>query len=40
MLTWSARGFGDSTGEIGLNDPAYEVKDVSRLVDWLASAPR
>ncbi|MFD9486023.1 alpha/beta fold hydrolase [Streptomyces sp. NPDC059991] len=39
VLTWSARGFGDSTGEIGLNDPAYEVKDVSRLVDWLARRP-
>ncbi|MCS0638619.1 alpha/beta fold hydrolase [Streptomyces sp. LP05-1] len=37
VLTWSARGFGASTGRIGLNDPAYEVKDVSRLIDWLAT---
>ncbi|MCT4356180.1 alpha/beta fold hydrolase [Streptomyces sp. Je 1-79] len=36
VLTWSARGFGASTGQIGLNDPAHEVKDVQRLVDWLA----
>uniref|UniRef100_A0AAU2K068 Alpha/beta fold hydrolase n=1 Tax=Streptomyces sp. NBC_00049 TaxID=2903617 RepID=A0AAU2K068_9ACTN len=39
VLTWSARGFGRSGGRIGLNDPAYEVKDVSRLVDWLATRP-
>ncbi|MET9802809.1 alpha/beta fold hydrolase [Streptomyces sp. NPDC006368] len=39
VLTWSARGFGASTGRIGLNDPAYEVKDVSRLIDWLARRP-
>ncbi|MFD3539062.1 alpha/beta fold hydrolase [Streptomyces sp. NPDC058662] len=39
VLTWSARGFGRSGGRIGLNDPAYEVKDVSRLIDWLAARP-
>ncbi|MEE1939403.1 CocE/NonD family hydrolase [Streptomyces sp. TRM 70361] len=39
VLTWSARGFGDSTGRIGLNDPEHEVADVSRLVDWLAKRP-
>ncbi|GGT28611.1 alpha/beta fold hydrolase [Streptomyces purpureus] len=39
VLTWSARGFGSSTGRIGLNDPAHEVKDVQRLVDWLAKRP-
>ncbi|MFJ4337460.1 alpha/beta fold hydrolase [Streptomyces sp. NPDC088915] len=39
VLTWSARGFGASTGEIGLNDPDREVKDVSRLIDWLAGRP-
>ncbi|WP_327323680.1 alpha/beta fold hydrolase [Streptomyces sp. NBC_01210] len=39
VLTWSARGFGDSTGKIGLNDPDFEVKDVSRLIDWLAERP-
>ncbi|MEU0333246.1 CocE/NonD family hydrolase [Streptomyces sp. NPDC006193] len=40
VLTWSARGFGRSTGKIGLNDPDGEVADVSRLVDWLAAQPR
>ncbi|MFD7441350.1 alpha/beta fold hydrolase [Streptomyces sp. NPDC059909] len=39
VLTWSARGFGASTGRIGLNDPDHEVKDVSRLIDWLAKRP-
>ncbi|RDG36995.1 alpha/beta fold hydrolase [Streptomyces corynorhini] len=39
VLTWSARGFGKSTGRIGLNDPEHEVKDVSRLIDWLAKRP-
>ncbi|MFI5979691.1 alpha/beta fold hydrolase [Streptomyces sp. NPDC051555] len=39
VLTWSARGFGRSGGKIGLNDPDHEVKDVSRLIDWLATRP-
>ncbi|MFG2874878.1 alpha/beta fold hydrolase [Streptomyces sp. NPDC048337] len=39
VLTWSARGFGRSGGRIGLNDPEHEVKDVSRLIDWLATRP-
>ncbi|MFD9318173.1 alpha/beta fold hydrolase [Streptomyces sp. NPDC060053] len=40
VLTWSARGFGKSTGKIGLNDPKGEVADVSRLIDWLATQPQ
>ncbi|MFJ9035714.1 alpha/beta fold hydrolase [Streptomyces sp. NPDC102406] len=39
VLTWSARGFGGSTGKIGLNDRDGEVADVSRLIDWLADRP-
>lgn len=39
VLTWSARGFGKSSGKIGLNDPEGEVADVSRLIDWLADRP-
>ncbi|MFJ8658822.1 CocE/NonD family hydrolase [Streptomyces sp. NPDC093795] len=39
VLTWSARGFGASTGQIGLNDPDHEVKDARGLVDWLAGRP-
>ncbi|MEU5738050.1 alpha/beta fold hydrolase [Streptomyces tendae] len=40
VLTWSARGFGKSTGKIGLNAPDGEVADVSRLIDWLAAQPQ
>jgi ABC-2 type transport system ATP-binding protein len=40
VLTWSARGFGRSTGKVGLNDPKGEVADVSRLIDWLAKQPQ
>ncbi|AYC41119.1 Daunorubicin/doxorubicin resistance ATP-binding protein DrrA [Streptomyces griseorubiginosus] len=40
VLTWSARGFGRSTGKVGLNDPGAEVKDVSKLIDWLAKQPQ
>ncbi|WP_328364201.1 CocE/NonD family hydrolase [Streptomyces sp. NBC_00445] len=40
VLTWSARGFGKSTGKVGLNDPKAEVADVSRLIDWLAEQPQ
>ncbi|MEU6376648.1 alpha/beta fold hydrolase [Streptomyces sp. NPDC046909] len=39
VLTWSARGFGKSTGKVGLNDPKAEVADVSGLIDWLAKQP-
>jgi len=35
VLAWSARGFGHSTGQIGLNDPDREVADASRLIDRL-----
>ncbi|MFG1876073.1 alpha/beta fold hydrolase [Sphaerisporangium sp. NPDC049003] len=39
VLTWSARGFGASTGQIALNSPDYEVKDVRQLIDWVAKRP-
>ncbi|MFF2726568.1 alpha/beta fold hydrolase [Streptomyces sp. NPDC058008] len=39
VMTWSARGFGRTTGEITLNAPDAEVKDVSALIDWLAERP-
>jgi ABC-2 type transport system ATP-binding protein len=40
VLTWSARGFGASTGQIALDSPDYEVKDVEGLVSWLAAQRR
>src|SRR5579884_462107 len=36
VLAWTARGFGASSGQIGLNSPDYEVADARALVDWLA----
>ncbi|MEV7103082.1 alpha/beta fold hydrolase [Streptomyces atroolivaceus] len=39
VMTWSARGFGRTSGEITLNAPDGEVKDVSGLIDWLADRP-
>ena len=38
-LAWSARGFGESTGQIALNSPEYEVADARQLVDRLATRP-
>jgi ABC-2 type transport system ATP-binding protein len=40
VLTWSARGMGDSTGQIALDAPDYEVKDTEQLVTWLSRQPR
>jgi ABC-2 type transport system ATP-binding protein len=37
VLTWTARGFGKSTGEISMNAPQGEVADVSKLIDYLAT---
>jgi ABC-2 type transport system ATP-binding protein len=39
VLTWTARGFGRSGGEIHLDSPDYEVRDAQRLLDWLADRP-
>ncbi|RKN38918.1 alpha/beta fold hydrolase [Micromonospora endolithica] len=39
VLTWTARGFGRSGGQIHLDDPDHEVRDAERLLDWLAARP-
>ncbi|MGW5270510.1 alpha/beta fold hydrolase [Rhodococcus sp. NPDC003994] len=39
VLAYSARGFGASTGRIGLNDPDREVADARALIDYLATRP-
>ncbi|GAA1803648.1 alpha/beta fold hydrolase [Planosporangium flavigriseum] len=39
VLTWTAQGFGRSTGQIHLDSPDWEVKDAKNLVDWLARRP-
>jgi ABC-2 type transport system ATP-binding protein len=37
VMTWTARGFGKSSGEISMNSPSGEVADVSKLIDYLGS---
>jgi ABC-2 type transport system ATP-binding protein len=39
VLTWTARGFGLSTGQIWLDSPDHEVRDAQGLIDWLAKRP-
>ncbi|SCL14293.1 ABC-2 type transport system ATP-binding protein [Micromonospora rhizosphaerae] len=39
VLTWTARGFGRSGGEIHLDSPDYEVRDAQGLLDRLAARP-
>jgi ABC-2 type transport system ATP-binding protein len=37
VLTYSARGFGDSTGLISVNSPEFEVADARALIDFLST---
>ncbi|MBJ7331347.1 MAG: alpha/beta fold hydrolase [Solirubrobacteraceae bacterium] len=39
VVTWDARGFGDSTGRAEIDSPDYEGRDVSAILDWLATQP-
>ncbi|WP_231707143.1 alpha/beta fold hydrolase [Tsukamurella sputi] len=39
VLTYTARGFGKSTGLVGLDSPDAEVADARKLLDWLAARP-
>jgi ABC-2 type transport system ATP-binding protein len=39
VLTWDPRGFGRSGGEAEVDSPAYEARDVSTLIDWVATRP-
>ena len=39
VLAYSARGFGRSTGQIGLDSLDYEIPDARAIVDWLAQQP-
>src|SRR5438045_4095320 len=38
-MTWDSRGFGDSGGDANIDDPGYEVRDASALIDLLATRP-
>src|SRR5215207_5217461 len=39
VLTWNARGFGNSGGTVTVDAPDKEARDVSALIDWLATQP-
>ena len=39
IFTWDERGFGQSGGEAHIDAPAYEVKDVIKLIDYLSGRP-
>ncbi|MBV8463058.1 MAG: alpha/beta hydrolase, partial [Acidimicrobiales bacterium] len=39
VLTWDPRGFGQSTGAAEVDSPAFEARDVSRMIDWVATRP-
>ena len=39
VLAYTARGFGQSTGDISMNAPQFEVADASRLLDYLSTLP-
>ena len=40
VLTWDPRGFGESTGEVEIDSPDYEARDVQQLLDWVATQPQ
>ena len=40
VLSWDQRGFGESGGEVKVDDPDFEARDVSALIDVLAADPR
>ena len=40
VLTWDPRGLGDSGGDVELDSPANEARDVSALIDRIAQQPQ
>jgi ABC-2 type transport system ATP-binding protein len=39
VLTWDSRGFGESGGTVEVDSEDFEGRDVSALLDWLATQP-
>ena len=40
VVTWDARGFGQSGGTVMIDHPKFEAKDVSALIDFVAEQPQ
>jgi ABC-2 type transport system ATP-binding protein len=39
VLTWDARGWGESGGTVKVDSPQFEGRDVQALITWLAGQP-
>ena len=39
MLTWDARGFGGSGGQVEVDSTDFEGRDVQALIDYVARQP-
>lgn len=39
VVTWDPRGFGGSGGEAHVDNPGYEARDVSKIIDFIARQP-
>ncbi len=39
VVTWDARGHGDSEGMAMLDSPDFEVRDTRRIISWIARQP-
>lgn len=39
VVTWDPRGIGNSGGQLELNSPDHEGRDVSAIISWLATQP-
>jgi ABC-2 type transport system ATP-binding protein len=39
VLTWDPRGFGQSAGTVEVDSPDFEARDVSSMLDWIATRP-
>lgn len=39
VVAWSARGFGNSSGQINMNAPDKEVADASKIIDFMLAQP-
>jgi ABC-2 type transport system ATP-binding protein len=40
VLTWDARGFGQSGGQVALDSPETEARDVQTLIDYVGQQPQ
>ncbi len=39
VITWDNRGFGSSGGQVNVDNPSIEGRDVTAIINWLATQP-